>query len=69
MYPWTGADSTLLPHPLIWLVAAPHISRTSASHWMRLRWRLRAIQNKNPVVMIFRFPKIWYVAASTYIIV
>ncbi len=56
-----GAFSTDCTVPLeqsvlIWLVAAPAMSSSSASHCRRDRWRRSASRSSSPVVTILRLP-------------
>lgn len=49
-----------------WLVVAPIMSSTSAIHCSMLSRRCSSRRKRTPVVTIFRLPRIWYVAGSTY---
>mmetsp|Transcript_37168 Transcript_37168/g.91873 ORF Transcript_37168/g.91873 Transcript_37168/m.91873 type:complete len:213 (-) Transcript_37168:465-1103(-) len=64
MYPMVGAARP--PPQPIWLVVAPIMSSASAIHCSLLSCRLSITRNRMPVVTIFRLPRIWYVAGSTY---
>lgn len=66
-YPATGADRACPSHPPIWLVVAPTRSMTSAIHFSFESRRFRKTRKRSPVVTILRFPRIWYVAGSTYL--